>query len=214
MKCCESHCEGIEQIFDDENANDDLEDYRKHGAANTTRVLVDTIKAGGVEGWTLIDIGGGVGAIQHLLLQAGVSSAVGVDASWAYLQAAEREAERLGLAERVRFQHGNFVVLAADIEPADIVTLDRVICCYPDPHSLVGLSSARAKQVYGVVFPRDAWWMKIAGRLLNVAFWVQRNPFRFFVHPTSEIDAIVQANGLQRRFQRNLGMWQVIVYGR
>lgn len=214
MKCCESHCEGIEQLFDDQNAQEDLEAYQQHGATNTTQVLVDTIKAGGVAGQTLIDIGGGIGAIQHLLLQAGVSSVVGVDASQAYLKVAGREAERQGFADRISFQHGNFVALAADIEPADIVTLDRVICCYPDPHSLVGLSSARAKQTYGVVFPRDAWWMKIAGRLLNLVFWVQRNPFRFFVHPTSEIDAIVAANGLHRRFQRNMGMWQVIVYGR
>jgi 2-polyprenyl-3-methyl-5-hydroxy-6-metoxy-1,4-benzoquinol methylase len=214
MKCCENHCDGLEQVFDTSNAESDLEDYRKQGAANTTRVLVDTIKASGVDGLTLIDIGGGVGAIQHLLLEAGVSSAVGVDASRAYIHAAKQEAERLGHTERITFKHGNFVTLAPEIDPADIVTLDRVICCYPDPEALVGLSSAHAKQFYGVVFPRDTWWMKIGGQVINLVYWIQRNPFRFFVHPTAEIDAITSANGLQRRFSRNMGMWQVIVYGR
>jgi magnesium-protoporphyrin O-methyltransferase len=214
MKCCENQCDGLERVFDQANADSDLEAYRQHGPSKTTQVLVNQLQSASVAGLTLLDIGGGVGAIQHLLLRAGVQTVVGVDASRAYINAARAEAERQGSAERVTYHHGNFVALAPDIAPADIVTLDRVICCYPDPQSLVGLSSARAKKLYGVVFPRDAWWMKIGGRLINAFFWLQRNPFRFFVHPTADIDAITRANGLQRQFSRNVGMWQIIVYAR
>jgi hypothetical protein len=214
MKCCESQCDGLERVFDQATADEELEDYRKHGPSDTTRLLLDTIKANNIEGLTLIDIGGGVGAIQHILLEAGVSSALSVDASRAYIRAAQQEAERIGHTDRVIFRHGNFVEIAPEVEPADIVTLDRVICCYPDPHSLIGLSAARARKFYGVVFPRDAWWMKIIGRIINLFFWIQRNPYRFFVHPTTEIDAITQSKGLHRHFSRNMGMWQVVVYSR
>jgi Methyltransferase domain len=213
MKCC-SQCDGIERLFNESTARKELEDYRKKGPSKTTRILIDTLKANGIQNMSLIDIGGGVGAIQHELLQAGAQNAVNVDASTAYITAARKEAERLGQSERVTYHQGNFVTLAPEIEPADIVTLDRVICCYPDMEALVGLSSSRARQFYGVVFPRDTWWMKLGRPVLNGLFWLQRNPFRFFVHSTQAVEAVISANGLKRYFHRNSGVWQVIVYGR
>jgi hypothetical protein len=80
--------------------------------------------------------------------------------------------------------------------------------------ALVGLSSARASKLYGVVFPRDTWWMKIGGRFINLFLTIQRSGFRFFVHPTEDIESVIHANGLQRRFYRKTLIWQVIVYSR
>jgi 2-polyprenyl-3-methyl-5-hydroxy-6-metoxy-1,4-benzoquinol methylase len=214
MKCC-SQCDGIERVFDARLAADELRDYRRKGPAKTTQTLLQALRAQGVDGLTLLDIGGGVGAIQHALLANGVSQAVSVDASGAYLWAAQQEAERLGQAGRVTFRHGDFVALAAGIDPADIVTLDRVICCYPDMEALVGLSAARARRLYGVVFPRDAWWMRLARPVLNLLFVVRRNPFRFYVHRTHDVEAVIRAQGWQRVFHRHVGLfWQVGVYAR
>jgi predicted TPR repeat methyltransferase len=213
MKCCQQ-CEGIENLFDESVAAGDLEEYRKHGPAKTTRMLLDALKSRLTEGMTLLDIGGGIGAIQHELLKAQVSQATNVDASTAYLEAARREAERLGHANRVSYHHGNFVDLAANIPPADIVTLDRVICCYPDMPALVGLSSARAKKFFGLIFPRDTWWLKLGRPILNGFFWVQRNPFRFFVHSTDKVNAVVANNGLRPLFRRETWLWQIVVYER
>lgn len=213
MKCC-SQCAGIEQLFNESTARKELEDYRKNGPSRTTRLLIDTLKANGIRNMSLMDIGGGVGAIQHELLQSGVQRATNIDASTAYITAARKEAERLGQADRVTFHHGNFVTLAPEIEPADIVTLDRVICCYPDMEALVELSSARARQFYGVVFPRDGWWMQLGRPVLNTVFRLQRSSFRFFVHPTQAIEAIINANGLKRHFYHTGAFWQVILYAR
>lgn len=213
MKCC-SQCEGIERVFDEGLARSELEDYRRKGPARTTRLLIETLKANGIADLTLIDIGGGVGAIQHELLQAGAHSAVSIDASSAYLHAARQEGVRLGHDGRVRYHHGNFVDLASQIEPADIVTLDRVICCYPDMEALVGLSSARARKFYGLVYPRDSWWLKLARPPFNLLFRIRRNPFRFFLHPTTGIEAVIGANGLKRVFHREFLFWQVAVYQR
>ncbi len=214
MKCC-SQCDGIEQTFDSTYAAKELKDYRKNGPSRTTRLLIDTLQAQGVEDMTLLDIGGGIGAIQHSLLENGVSRAVNVDASTGYMHAAQQEAERLGHAERVTYQHGDFVSLAPQIEPVDIVTLDRVICCYPDMQALVSLSSQHARHYYGVVFPQDSWWMKLARFPMNGTFWLQRNPFRFFVHSTHAIESVIHDSGLKNVFQRNVGLiWQVRVYAR
>jgi len=208
------HCQGVEKLFDAGVAEGDLREYRRHGPGKTARLLIEALKSFGVDGSTLLDIGGGIGVIQHELLKSGASSAVHVDASSAYLQAAKDEAERQGHADRMTQHRGDFVTLAPQIPQADIVTLEKVICCYPDMDALVGLSSARASRLYGVVFPRDTWWMRLGGRIINFTFRLQRSAFRMFIHPTERIEAIVRQNGLQRRYYRRTLFWQVIVYAR
>ena len=104
--------------------------------------------------------------------------------------------------------------MAPGIEPADVVTLDRVICCYHDVEKLVGMSSQRATRLYGVVFPRDNWLSRAAIGVGNLYMRLRRNPFRAFVHPTSLVDSLVTGNGLSRRFYRKTLVWQVVVYAR
>ena len=212
MNCCQ--CEGIEETFDAKVAARDLKRYRAKGPRKETRMLLDALRAEGVEGMTLLDIGGGVGAIQHELLGDGVSGATNVDASSAYLGAAREEARRRGHSDRVSYHHGNFVDLAPDIEPADIVTLDAVICCYHDMEALVGLSAKRARKLYGFVYPKDRWWMRLASALGNFYFWARRRSFRTYLHPTRAIEAVVRENGLRRRYYSKTIWGQVVVYGR
>ena len=212
MDCCQ--CRGIEKVFDQKEAMKDLKRYRKKGPSDTTRMLVEAIKEEGVQQGTVLDIGGGVGAIQHELLDAGASGAVSVDASTAYVETAKEEAQRRGHGDRVTYQHGNFVDVAPNVAPSDIVTLDKVICCYNDVESLVDLSSQRAARLYGIVYPRDNWLFRAAARLGNAYFWLRRSQFRVFVHPTELVESLVTGNGLRRRFYRKTLTWQVVVYGR
>jgi len=207
-------CDGIERCFNSQRVTKELAGYRQRGPAKNTRLLAETLRAQGSEGRTLLDIGGGVGAILHLLLQDGVRQAMDVEASAAYLAAAREEATRRGLAEQISFQHGDFVALAPTIPAADIVTLDRVICCYDDMLALVGLSAARAERLYGVVYPRDAWWIRLFIQAQNVALRGRLMPIRFSVHPTAMVDATIRSQGLERSFSRAVGVWQVVVYAR
>ena len=212
MDCCQ--CRGVERLFGRKAARSDLKRYRKKGPDRTTRMLIDAVAAEGVAHATVLDIGGGVGAIQHELLKAGAEAAISVDASTAYVSAAREEAERQGHADRVTSHHGDFVALAPTIPEAEVVTLDRVICCYHDMRQLVGLSAERARRVYGVVYPRDTWWMKAGWTLLNLAMAVVRHPYRAFIHPSQAVDGLVRARGLSPRYSGKTAMWQVVVYGR
>lgn len=212
MDCCQ--CQGIELQFTRGRAAKQLAQYRQKGAAGTTRTLVDALVTFGLEGSTLLDIGGGVGAVQYELLQAGASRATSVEASSAYLSVAQEEADRQGLGDRITFRQGDFVVLAPDLPDADIVTLDRVICCYHDMLALVGLSAAKSRRLYGVVYPRDSWWVKGVLWLLNRWYVLRRNPFRVFAHDTASVDAAIRSNGLHPRFARETLVWQVVVYTR
>lgn len=209
-----AHCQGAEEIFGSRMARRELRKYQTKGPGKTTRLLVEAIKSANVEGATLLDIGGGVGAIENELLEDGVQSSIDVDASSAYLEAAREEAERQGHADRITYQHGDFVSLAPQLPPADLVTLEKVICCYPDMRTLVSLSSAHARRLYGFVIPRDTWWMKLGTRAVNLMLRIQRNPFRTFVHPTRDVDALLRANGFEPRYHRCTLLWQVFVYAR
>jgi magnesium-protoporphyrin O-methyltransferase len=212
MSCCQ--CQGIEKLFSQQLVDKELASYRRNGPDKTTRMLIEAIKKAGAGGLSLLDIGGGVGAIQHALLGAGVNQVTSVEASRAYLAAAKAEAGRRGQAERIRYLHGNFVDLAEEIPPAGIVTLDRVICCYHDMEKLVGLSAERAGKIYGLVYPRDVWWVKVALVLMNFYFKLRRNPFRTFVHSTEGVEAILRKKDLKRHSYQKTLVWQVVVFTR
>jgi magnesium-protoporphyrin O-methyltransferase len=212
MSC--PHCAGVQKVFGRRQAARDLRRYRKKGPDSTTQILLDALKESGVEGLTLLDIGGGVGTLQHELLKSGVSRATSADASPAYIEAAREEARRQGFEERIDYRLGDFVEHDAELEDADVVTLDRVICCYPHMHELVGRSAARARKLYGLVFPRDDWWMRPLFWIMNAALAITRNPFRVFVHPTAQVERIVESRGLKRSFCQRTASWQVMVYER
>jgi SAM-dependent methyltransferase len=209
-----SQCQGIEELFSEEYVAGELKRYRRRGPDKTTRLLIQALKEEDVEGLTLLDIGGGLGAIQHEMLRAGVQNATDIDASGAYIAAAKAETARRGYAERVKYQHGNFVDLAANIPTADIVTLNRVICCYPDMQKLVGLSVAQAGRLYGLVYPRYVWWMKIGLAIQTFFLKLQRSRFRTYLHPTEAVEELVRSHGFKQRFYKQTFVWQVVVYAR
>jgi magnesium-protoporphyrin O-methyltransferase len=216
MKCCASgQCAALDDVFDARYAADDLADYHKKGPGKTTRALLDAVRAHiDLSEKTLLDIGGGVGVIQHELFAAGLSASTGVDASRAFLQTAEQEAARRGHGERANFVFGDFVARADEIEAADIVTLERVVCCYPDMRALVTASADRARGVYALVLPRDVWWMRIAQHGLNLWERVTGSAFRFFVHSRPAIDTLLAERGFAVRVEKGLGVWQLVVYAR
>lgn len=207
-------CKAIESVFDEALAEDELEKARRRGPRRTTRMLVEALRTRGVEGKTLLDIGGGVGTIQHELLASGVKEAVDVDASSAYLKTARKEARRLGFEDRVTYRHGNFVEVCPSVRKADIVTLDRVICCFDDVEDLVEASAKKSRGLYGLVYPQDVWWTRLGVRLINFKRRLQKDDFRIFAHSTRRVESILGANGLVRTFRRRWGMWQVAVFSR
>ena len=214
---CEQ-CEGIELQFGRSAARKKLRQFRRRGPDKTTRLLVNALRAAldgtDTRGVVLLDIGAGVGAIHHELLDGHVERAIHVDGSTAHLAAARDEAERRGHGSRVEFVHGDFVDLAGAIPAADVVTLDRVICCYHDMERLVGLSARKARRLYGAVYPRDVRWMHIAIRAINLLQRFKRSGFRVFLHSPAAIDGVLRIAGLERHANwRTLG-WEVVIYER
>jgi 2-polyprenyl-3-methyl-5-hydroxy-6-metoxy-1,4-benzoquinol methylase len=212
MTCCSP--EYFESTFNQRHATKQLKRYRRRGANKTTRLLLDALRAAGIDGASVLDVGAGIGIVHHELLAAGARSAVHVDAAMPHMRVAREEAARRGHAERVTFIHGDFVALADGISPADVVTLDRVICCYPDMERLVAASASKAQRFYGAVFPRERKVVKIMAALGNFVCRLCRNPFRAYIHPTAAIDAAVRRQGFTPRSVLNTFLWRVAVYAR
>jgi hypothetical protein len=213
-----AQCEGIEIEFGRAQARRKLRSFRRRGPDRTTQLLIDALRAAldeaGARSVTLLDIGAGIGAIHHELLNGRVARAVHVDASTAHLAAAREETERRQHTDRVTFVHGDFVTLADTIPAAGVVTLDRVICCYDDMERLVRRSGEKAGQFYGAVYPRGKAWMRVGIAALNVVQRVKRSPFRVYLHAPDAIDAVLRATGLTRRVARHTLGWEVVVYER
>ncbi len=212
MTC--QQCVGIERQFDDAVARRELKRYRRKGPSKMTRALLEALAGEGAEGATFLDVGGGVGALQHGLVEAGAVGGTNVDASPAYLAKAREEATERGYAERVRYISGNFVDVHHGLDDADLVTLDRVICCYHDMPALVDTSASKARRAYGLIYPRDRRLTRLAIGLLNFVQRLRRHPFRAYVHATEAVEARLQAHGLRRVYLRHWMLWQAAVFRR
>ncbi|HEY7970245.1 MAG TPA: methyltransferase domain-containing protein [Candidatus Limnocylindrales bacterium] len=215
---CEPGCAcAVGNEFGADSAERDLKAYRRDGPDRTTGWLLDGLRGGddgSVDGLTVLDIGAGVGVVHLELLASGAASAVDVDGSPAYVAVARREADRAGVRGRVTYLTGDFVELAPSLAPADLVALDRVVCCYPDMQALVRLSAARALRRYGLVYPRDSWWIRAASGAFNGMNRLLRRRFRFHAHRTADVEATVAAAGLERVDLRRTLFWQVAVFER
>ena len=209
MGCCQ--CQGIESMFDKKAAKRELKRYLKKGPSKTTKMLLDAVNKVGVQGLTFLDIGGGIGAIQHALLKWGSLNGISIEASSAYIDLIKDE---IDLTKKVVFKHGDFTTIASDLDSADIVTLDKVICCYDDMDELVGLSSKLAQKIYAVVYPRDNWWTKLLLPIINFYPKIKGSSFRVFIHPTKQVEDIIIRNGLKRNYYNKRLFWQVVIFTR
>jgi hypothetical protein len=216
MSCCQ--VEGIQEQFNDKAVAKTLKRYRRRGPDKSTQVLIDALRRAldesDVRNGSLLDVGAGLGAVHHSLLNGRVARATHVDASPAQIGIARAETAHRGHADRVDFIAGDFVTLADRIEPADVVTLDRVICCYDDMPRLVAVSGAKARRFYGAVYPRRVFWMKIGMAVINAWMRVRRSQFRTFLHSPDEIEERLRGAGLQPRSREHTAGWEIAVYER
>jgi len=209
--CCKPD---YDAVFDDRAARRQLLTYRRSGARGSTRRLVEAIRRAGVDSASVLDIGGGIGVIGLELLAAGATTLTDVDASRPYVAVARHEVERREWGERATVHHGDFVELAEGIEAADIVTLDRVVCCYGDWRALVDASVARSRRLYGLVYPNERWWLRVGIGLANLMLCVSGQSFRGYVHPERRIDERIRRAGFRRRVHHRGWLWQTALYER
>ena len=199
MPCCKG--QDYDRMFDARTANKELRAYEKRGARGATRRLLEAVReslrASGSADFTHLDIGGGVGVLRHELVESGATRTTAVEASRPYLDVLRTAAAERGYEARQVRVEGDFTEVAGEVEPSTVVTLDKVICCYPDMPALVSASAEKATGLYGIVVPRTAAWVRFGAGIAN---WFMRNLLRWklqaFIHPHHAIDSVCAAQGL------------------
>jgi tRNA1(Val) A37 N6-methylase TrmN6 len=208
--CCDFE-NAADRQFTPQKAATELQSYRQGRVGPTTRILRDLVVDAGLNQGALLDIGGGVGALAFELLSRGMSSALVLDASAAYVAAASQEAERQG--GRAQVLQGDFVRIAPAVPPADLVSLDRVVCCYPSYEPLLDQALRHAQRGVALSYPRGRWYVRAAVWFDN-AKRARGSGFRMFVHPPRRIQSAIESAGFVLRRRRFTIMWTIEVYQR
>ena len=210
--CCTP--KGYRQIFSEKNAAGEAKRYRRKGLDGTSKRIFDFIRECGVEGKTLLEVGGGIGAIEIELLKAGMARAINVELTPTYEAAADELLVEAGLTDQVERMVMDFAQAEPEVETADVVVMNRVICCYPDMPKLAGVAANRTKGLLVMSFPNRRWWTRLGLTVANFGFRVIRLQFRVFLHPPELIQAAVLQHGFRTRFNERGLLWQVNAFER
>jgi cyclopropane fatty-acyl-phospholipid synthase-like methyltransferase len=202
------------RFFNRKEAERNVRAYRRRGLDPMASSMVEYLKSQGVEGADVLEVGGGVGAIQIELLKAGAESSVNIELSAGYEDAARDLAAANGFQERMTRRLGDFVAEQDKIAQADIVVMNRVVCCYPWMERLMSAAVKKTGSRLAIVFPREKWWVKLGIRIGNGFMSLRKCSFQAYVHPVKEIEAVATNAGFAVRHVDNTFIWQALVLER
>jgi 2-polyprenyl-3-methyl-5-hydroxy-6-metoxy-1,4-benzoquinol methylase len=213
MACCTGPCAAAVH-FNPMKAERDLRRYQHHGPDPSTRMLLAELRRSPLQGLHLLDVGSGIGVIAMELAGVGLASVTLADASAGYLEAARRHLASRDASLPTQFFLGDFAATADSLPDADIVTLDRVVCCYPDLEALLRGAAARARQMIAFSYPRHTWYVRAAVVLENSWYWLRRDSFRAFVHSPERMASVLDAAGFVRAARHTTLQWALDLYRR
>lgn len=196
-------------MFSERAAESEARRYRKRGLDATSRRIVEYLETQGVEGRTVLEVGGGIGAIQVELLKAGAARATSIELTPTYEEVAAGILAESGLSDRVERRVMDFAQSPEQVEAADIVIMNRVVCCYPDMPRLAGAAADHARQTLVMTFPKDTWWTRAGLGAANATLWLTRREFHIFVHRPADIIATTRAHGLRPVRDESGVLWRL-----
>jgi magnesium-protoporphyrin O-methyltransferase len=209
--CCDAR--GCDEFFTARMAGRAAERYRTKGLDKTAQRMVAFLEERGIEEASILEIGGGVGELQIELLKRGAARTLNLELSPGYEDEAMRLIRQSGVDERAERRLHD---IAADpgVEPADVVVLHRVVCCYPDYERLLGTAADHARRLLVFSYPPR----NVASQLLlgaeNLLLRLRRREFRAFVHPPARMLAVVEEHGLRQAYAHRPLVWQIAGFER
>lgn len=192
--CCRSAL--CEEMFSAKEARKTLRRYRRKGLNTLERQMISSVAAGVVRGARVLEIGGGIGTIQAELLIGGADRGEIVELVSAYEPYARELARDKGIEQRSMFRVADVLARPETISAADVVILNRVVCCSPQGVRLTAVAAHLASRMLVLSYPRDRATVRLGGRVLNFMLWIVKRSFRVFLHPRASLHAAAQAEGL------------------
>jgi magnesium-protoporphyrin O-methyltransferase len=201
-------------MFTERAARNDLARFRRKGLDRIERQMVDRATAAGLGEGRVLEIGGGIGELQAQLLTAGAASGEVVELVAAYEPFALELARELGLEGRTSYVVADILEQPESVQAADVVLLNRVVCCSPDGIELTAAAARLTRQTLVLSYPRDVWWVRFGIGVVNATQRVARRSFRAFVHPRSGLLAAAQSEGLTLVASGRSSIWEFAALGR
>ena len=205
--CCKAR--GCDGFFSARMARRAAERYRKKGVDKTARRMVAFLEEHGIEGATILEIGGGVGEVQLELLKRGAARTLNLELSPGYDEEATRLLREAGVEGLVERRLHDVATDPDGVEPADVVVLHRVVCCYPDYEQLLGAAADHARRLLVFSYPPRNVLSRFLLGAQNLLFRLQRNEFRTFAHPPARMLAVVEERGLLHAYGHHPLVWQL-----
>lgn len=209
--CCGADgSDKYDAVFDERFARAVARRYRRHGLSRAERRIVEFATAVGIDGASVLEIGGGVGEIQLELLARGATSTANLELAAAYETEAARLIEEAGVTERVRRRVGIDIARRPQlVETADVVVLHRVVCCYDDAARLLTAAADHARRAVVFSYPPSNWLSRAFVRLSNLALRLGDRSYQGFVHRPDEMFRVLRERGLRPLGRRRGPVWNV-----
>lgn len=209
--CCDVN--GLNTMFSGRLVRRELDAWKRGGLDRRQRSIVDSLEPL-TSGTTVLDVGCGIGAVGTTLLAKGAAKGTFVDVSAAYLRAAREVAAQAGVEERASFQQDDFAASERPYPQADVVVLDRVVCCYPDADALLMKAARHSKRTLVYTHPRPLWFMPLFRTLCTFGMRLTGREYRFFLHDPERLLRAATGVGHARVVTRSVGMWQLVKVSR
>ena len=210
--CCARH--GQEELFQERFARRVTRRYRRKGPDRMARSLARRASAHGIEGASVLEIGGGIGQVLLELMKVGASRGEVVELVPAYEEHARALAVEAGVGDRVSYRTADLVADPAARTAADVVVLNKVVCCTPDGVELAGVAASLARRTLALSFPRDAVWSRAFFAAGNLVLRLLRRRFRVFVHPPEALAAAIESQGLTLSSRRDGPLFRIVAFER
>jgi magnesium-protoporphyrin O-methyltransferase len=205
--CCPSR--DYRRLFNQRFARRLANRYSKRGLDKTAQTMVEFLRELGIEGASILEIGGGVGEIEIELLKAGAVRAQNLELSPAYEHEAHQLAGKVGVRGRLDWRIHDLAQDPGAVAPADLVILHRVVCCYPDYERLLGAAADHTQRAIVFSYPPRNALSRAFYVVFNLVIRLTRSSFRGFAHPPGAMFAVLEAHGLRRSYERRSRIWQV-----
>ena len=206
--CCGP--EGYDEQFSERYARKLARRYHRRGLTPSARAIVEFLVDRGIEGATVLEIGGGVGQLHVELLRQGAARATNLEISTSYEPQAKQLLEQSGMEDRVDRRFLDIAEAPDDVDSADVVVLHRVVCCYPDYERLLGAAASKADRLLVFSHPPSSLATRVAFWCENAVRRLRHDTFRAFVHPPAAMVQVATGSGLRRTYAwRGFG-WKVI----
>jgi 2-polyprenyl-3-methyl-5-hydroxy-6-metoxy-1,4-benzoquinol methylase len=210
--CCRPS--DYDKIFDEKHARSKARAYAREGLTGDARRIVDFVRSRTLPGYSMLEVGGGIGEIQLELLRAGAAHAINVELATQYEAVASELIRERRVGDRVERRLGDFVHEADGIPAADVVVMNRVVCCYPDADALVGAAADHARRYLVMTFPVDRWWIRWGLAAMNKVLALRGSTFRAHAHATRRVLSTAWGSGMRPVEHRRGLIWQLIALER